>query len=93
MATVAERRRVACRVPKGIAVASKPCGARSARAGEMGIGILTIFAFSSENWSRPQSEIRDLLGLLRLFIRNDLADLHSNNVKVRIIGDRDSLER
>jgi len=61
-------------------------------AGEMGVGILTIFAFSSENWSRPQSEIRDLLGLLRLFIRNDLADLRENNVKVRIIGDRDSLE-
>ena len=62
-------------------------------AGEIGIGILTIFAFSSENWSRPQSEIRDLLGLLRLFIRHDLADLHRNNVKVRIIGDRSSLER
>ena len=61
-------------------------------AGEIGIGILTIFAFSSENWSRPQSEIRDLLGLLRLFIRHDLADLHRNNVKVRIIGDRSSLE-
>jgi undecaprenyl diphosphate synthase len=61
-------------------------------AGEIGIGILTIFAFSSENWSRPQSEIRDLLGLLRLFIRHDLADLHRNNVKVRIIGDRDSLD-
>ena len=61
-------------------------------AGDLGIGILTIFAFSSENWSRPQSEIRDLLGLLRLFIRHDLADLHRNNVKVRIIGDRDTLE-
>lgn len=62
-------------------------------AGDLGIGILTIFAFSSENWSRPQSEIRDLLGLLRLFIRHDLADLHRNNVKVRIIGDRGSLDR
>lgn len=61
-------------------------------AGEIGIGILTLFAFSSENWSRPQSEIRDLLGLLRRFIRNDLADLHRNNVRVRIIGDRDGLE-
>lgn len=60
-------------------------------AGECGIDILTIFAFSSENWSRPKSEISDLLGLLRLFIRNDLAELHSNNVRVRIIGDRDTL--
>ncbi len=61
-------------------------------AGEIGISILTIFAFSSENWSRPQSEILDLLGLLRRFIRNDLADLRRNNVRVRIIGDRDGLE-
>ncbi len=61
-------------------------------AGELGIGILTIFAFSAENWSRPQSEIRDLLGLLRLFIRNDLADLHRHNVRVRVIGERDDLD-
>ena len=57
-------------------------------AGERGIEILTIFAFSSENWSRPQTEIRDLLGLLRRFIRNDLAELHKNNIRVRIIGER-----
>ena len=44
-------------------------------AGEMGIRFLTIFSFSAENWSRPPSEIRDLLGLLRRFIRNDLAEL------------------
>jgi undecaprenyl diphosphate synthase len=60
-------------------------------AGDIGIDILTIFAFSSENWSRPQTEIRDLLGLLRLFIRNDLAELNSNNVRVRIIGERETL--
>jgi undecaprenyl diphosphate synthase len=60
-------------------------------AGEIGIDILTIFAFSSENWSRPQSEIRDLLGLLRRFIRNDLAELHQNNIRVRVIGEREGL--
>jgi undecaprenyl diphosphate synthase len=60
-------------------------------AGEIGIGTLTIFAFSSENWARPKSEIRDLLGLLRLFIRNDLSDLKRNNVRVRVIGERDTL--
>ncbi len=60
-------------------------------AGELGIDILTIFAFSSENWSRPQTEIRDLLGLLRRFIRNDLAELHQNNIRVRIIGEREGL--
>ena len=62
-------------------------------AGELGISVLTIFSFSSENWSRPPSEIRDLMGLLRRFIRNDLADLHKNNVRVRIIGERDGLDR
>ena len=62
-------------------------------AGELGISILTIFSFSSENWSRPASEIRDLLGLLRRFIRNDLAELHKSNVRVRVIGEREDLAR
>ena len=44
-------------------------------AGEMGIRVLTIFSFSSENWQRPATEVRDLMGLLRLFIRKDLAEL------------------
>jgi undecaprenyl diphosphate synthase len=61
-------------------------------AGEMGIQVLTIFSFSSENWQRPASEVRDLLGLLRLFIRKDLAELHSNGVRVRVIGERPSLD-
>ena len=60
-------------------------------AGDLGIGILTIFSFSAENWSRPPSEGRELMGLLRRFIRNDLADLHRNGVHVRVIGDRDDL--
>jgi undecaprenyl diphosphate synthase len=62
-------------------------------ASDLGISFLTIFSFSSENWSRPPSEIKDLLMLLRRFIRNDLADLHKSNVRVRIIGERDSLDR
>jgi undecaprenyl diphosphate synthase len=61
-------------------------------AGEMGIRFLTIFSFSAENWSRPPSEIRDLMGLLRRFIRNDMAELHQNGVKVRIIGERGDLD-
>ena len=61
-------------------------------AGEMGIRCLTIFSFSSENWQRPASEVRDLMGLLRLFIRKDLAELHGNGVRVRVIGERDSLD-
>lgn len=53
---------------------------------ELGINHLTLFSFSTENWSRPAAEIAELMGLLRRFIRNDLADLHARNVKIRIIG-------
>jgi undecaprenyl diphosphate synthase len=59
---------------------------------ELGILHLTIFSFSSENWSRPASEIGDLFGLLRRFIRNDLATLHRDGVRVRIIGERAGLD-
>jgi undecaprenyl diphosphate synthase len=61
-------------------------------AGELGVRYLTIFSFSSENWSRPAQEIGDLFGLLKRFIRNDLAELHRDGVKVRIIGERTGLE-
>jgi undecaprenyl diphosphate synthase len=58
-----------------------------------GIEYLTLFSFSSENWSRPPQEVDFLLGLLRLFIRRDLADLHQRRVKVSVIGGRDRLPR
>lgn len=61
-------------------------------AGEEGIRWLTVYAFSSENWSRPKAEISDLMGLLKLFIRRDLAELHQSGVRVRVIGVRDELE-
>src|SRR6185437_4064542 len=61
-------------------------------AGELGISYLTIFSFSAENWSRPPAEISELMGLLRRFIRNDLAELHASGVRVRIIGERDDLD-
>src|ERR1700759_5276518 len=61
-------------------------------ASELGILHLTIFSFSSENWSRPATEIGDLFGLLRRFIRNDLATLHRDGVRVRVIGAREGLE-
>lgn len=60
-------------------------------AGDLGIGFLTIFSFSAENWSRPAAEIRELMALLRRFIRHDLADLHRKGVRVRVIGERDGL--
>jgi undecaprenyl diphosphate synthase len=55
------------------------------------ISYLTLFSFSSENWRRPAEEVSYLMGLLKLFIRRDLADLHASNVRVRIIGERDDL--
>ena len=61
-------------------------------AGELGIEYLTIFSFSAENWSRPQAEVFELMGLLRRFVRNDLVELHRANVRVRIIGERDGLD-
>jgi undecaprenyl diphosphate synthase len=58
---------------------------------ELDIRWLTIYSFSSENWRRPVEEIGDLFGLLRIFVRRDLADLHARAVKVRFIGSRDGL--
>ncbi|WP_255720288.1 isoprenyl transferase [Oryzibacter oryziterrae] len=57
----------------------------------LGIEWLTIYSFSSENWSRPLDEVQELMGLLKLFIRRDLADLHKANVRVRVIGERAGL--
>jgi undecaprenyl diphosphate synthase len=61
-------------------------------AGEIGVKIITIFSFSAENWSRPATEISELMGLLRRFIRNDLAELHKSSVRVRIVGEREGLD-
>jgi undecaprenyl diphosphate synthase len=61
-------------------------------ASEIGIRFITIFSFSAENWSRPANEVGELMGLLRRFIRNDLAELHRSGVQVRVIGERDGLD-
>ncbi|PYB71224.1 MULTISPECIES: isoprenyl transferase [Rhizobium] len=58
---------------------------------EAGVAFLTLFAFSSENWRRPEAEVNELFGLLKAFIRRDLADLHKAAVRIRIIGDRVNL--
>lgn len=57
---------------------------RAARA--LGIEALTLYAFSSENWRRPDEEIGDLMGLMRLFISSDLNELVRENVRLRVIG-------
>ena len=59
---------------------------------ELSIPYLTIYSFSSENWSRPADEISDLMGLMKRFIRRDLAELHQEGVRIRIIGERDLVD-
>jgi undecaprenyl diphosphate synthase len=61
-------------------------------ANEIGIEYLTIFSFSSENWSRPRTEVSFLFDLMRRFVRQDVAELHSAGVKITVIGDREGLE-
>ena len=60
---------------------------------DLQISYLTVYSFSAENWSRPLEEVQSLLGLLHRFIRNDLAELHASNVRVRVIGARGDLSR
>jgi undecaprenyl diphosphate synthase len=60
-------------------------------AGELGIPILTLFAFSTENWTRPADEVSDLMGLLRHYLRNELEELRRNGARLRVIGDRERL--
>ena len=55
---------------------------------DFGIEHLTLFSFSSENWSRPRAEVDFLFGLLRFFIRRDLAELHRDGVRIKVIGER-----
>ncbi len=57
-------------------------------AADLGIRYLTLFGFSSENWKRPVDEIRDLMGLLRHYLRGEIAELHRKGVRFRVIGDR-----
>lgn len=57
-------------------------------ASEMGLENLTLFAFSSENWKRPKTEVGALMGLFRNYFRSDMEELESRNVRTRIIGHR-----
>ena len=56
-----------------------------------GIGYLTLYGFSSENWSRPEPEVRELMELLRYYLRSEIAELHQQGVRLRFIGDRSRL--
>ena len=72
-------------------IAGHRSGAEAARrtvaaAAELGIPYLTLFGFSSENWKRPSSEIHDLMALLRHYLRGEIAELHRNGVRLKVIG-------
>lgn len=60
--------------------------------GDLGLECLTLYAFSSENWKRPEEEINDLMGLMRRFIKSDLQEFIDNGVRLKIIGDYSALE-
>jgi undecaprenyl diphosphate synthase len=75
-------------------IAGHRAGARAVRrtieaAVQHGVSWLTLYAFSSENWRRPESEVSDLTGLLRHYLRSEVAELDAEGVRLRIIGDRD----
>jgi undecaprenyl diphosphate synthase len=72
-------------------------GAEAARkvlraAGEAGVECLTLYAFSSENWRRPEDEINDLMGLLRFYISRELDALHREGVRIKILGDHKAFQ-
>jgi undecaprenyl diphosphate synthase len=72
-------------------------GAEAARrvvsiAADLGVEYLTLFGFSSENWSRPESEVKELMSLLRYYLRSETAELHKGGARLRVIGDRDALD-
>jgi undecaprenyl diphosphate synthase len=74
-------------------IAGHKQGAQSVRTAvkacnELGVSYLTLFGFSSENWSRPENEVKDLMTLLRLHLKGEVAELHQNGVRFRAIGDR-----
>lgn len=58
---------------------------------DLGVGYLTLFGFSAENWKRPRSEVADLMGLLRLYLRKEIDELDERGVRMRFIGQRDRL--
>ncbi|MGF1549448.1 MAG: polyprenyl diphosphate synthase, partial [Sphingomonadaceae bacterium] len=74
------------------AAAGHRAGAEAARrtiraAGEAGVECLTLYAFSSENWRRPESEVNDLMGLLRHYVRTELEEIHKEGARLKLLGD------
>ena len=88
MATAAGRRLAICRRSSGHREGARAVRRTIQAAIESGVTWLTIYAFSSENWRRPAGEVLDLTGLLRQYLKSEIAELKSNGVRLRFIGDR-----
>lgn len=78
-------------------VAGHRAGAEAVRrtlraASKLGIECVTLYAFSSENWKRPEQEVAELTSLMKQFIRAELDDMHRNNIRLRVIGDYRAFE-
>jgi undecaprenyl diphosphate synthase len=58
---------------------------------DAGLTYLTLYSFSTENWRRPEGEISDLMGLLRRYLRSEIAELHQNSIRLKVIGERERL--
>ena len=62
-------------------------------ANNRGIRYLTLYAFSTENWNRPKEEVDTLMGLLRQYLKSDFSELHKNNIRIRVVGERSMLDK
>ena len=71
----------------------KPVRALVEACAKQGVQVLTLFAFSSENWRRPVEEVSTLMGLFVEALQREVAELHSNNVRLRFAGDIGSLQQ
>ncbi|MFN7610954.1 MAG: isoprenyl transferase [bacterium] len=60
---------------------------------ETGIRYLTLYSFSTENWTRPPSEVQALMNLLRRYLKSEITELHAQNIRLRVIGDRTPLDK
>ena len=71
----------------------KPVRATVEQCAELGVDVLTLFAFSSENWLRPADEVKGLMSLFMEALDREVAELHANGVRLKFVGDLDSLNR
>ena len=91
METGAGRVSATCRGSLVIAPGWNPCVKPFADVRKIGVAYLTLYAFSSENWTRPTLEVRGLMQLLRQYLKKELAELHANGVQLRTIGRTEAL--